>query len=174
MATNTGPGTGGGGTGTPQNIVHGARAQLNVTLPDGTSKIMGIFTNVSWGVNYDVSPAWVLGRFSPAALTYTGQDVVTVNASGYRVYDNGAFVSCGLPTLDKLLTYTDMSLSIQDRQPHAGRSQNLVIVTNVKPTGYNAGVAARALSEMSVTFQGLIAADENVTNAESPDATPPL
>jgi hypothetical protein len=149
-------------TGTTQAVVHGARAQL---LVNGV--IQGVFTNVSWGVNYDAVPNFILGRFSPAEITYVGQDAISVNATGFRVFSNGAYVSAGLPLLQNLMTYQDISLAIFDRQNQA----NIVTVVGVKPVSYSSSVAARSVSEFSVSFLGLRAEDENFVDGEAAGAS---
>lgn len=145
-----------------QNIMHGARAQLIVN-----GRIVGLFTSVSYGLNYDVAPAFVLGRYSPAEITYTGQDAVSISASGYRVVDNGAFVVAGLPKLQELMTFSDMTLSIWDRQTN----KKIMTVVGVKPVGFSTALSPRSQSDLSVSFLGLRLSDESAENNETSDAS---
>src|SRR5271154_1482656 len=109
--------------GTTQQIMNGARAQLIVN-----GNIVGVFTNCSWGVAYDLQPAFILGRYSPAELTYTAQEAIRVTASGFRVVNNGPYVAADIPMLQGLLNHEDISLSIFDRQTNL----EILTVTGVR------------------------------------------
>lgn len=145
-------------------IMHGARAQ--VILGD---RVVGIFTNVSYGMNYDIQPAFILGRFSAAELTYTAAEPIGITASGWRVVDHGPFTPDGgnLPTLDKLLTAEDMTFALYDRQT----DKRIMTVIGVRHAGFNTSVAPRALEEMTLNFIGLRLSDESGTNAEARNAS---
>jgi len=143
-------------------IMHGARAQVSIN-----NKPVGIFTNVSYGSTYDVQPAFILGRFSPAELTYTAAEPIGITASGWRVIDQGPYDSSAMPLLQDLLTAEDMTFTIYDRQT----KRNIMIVTGVKHTGFNTSVAQRSLEEMSLNFVGLRLSDENNENNEAQDAS---
>jgi hypothetical protein len=143
-------------------IMHGARAQVSI---DG--KVVGIFTNVSYGSTYDVQPAYILGRFSPAEITYTAAEPIGISASGWRVIDQGPYDSSKMPLLQDLLVAEDMTFAIFDRQS----GKNIMVVTGVKHTGFNTSVAPRALEEMSLNFVGLLLSDENNKNNEAQDAS---
>ena len=148
-------------------IMHGARAQVSI---NGTP--VGIFTNVSYGMTYDIQPAYILGRFSPAELTYTAAEPITLNCSGWRVVNVGPFSPKGgaMPQLKDLLTATDMTFTLTDRQTNT----TIATVTGVRHQGFQTTVSARALEEMSLTFMGLILKDETATeNAESGTQWPP-
>lgn len=145
-----------------QQILHGARAQLMVN-----GKIVGLFTNCSWGVQYDAVPSHILGRYSPAEITYTAQEAIRVSASGFRVIDNGAYKVAGLPKLQDLMTYADISLSIYDRQT----GKLIMTVVEVKPTGYSTDVAAKSLSSFSVEFLGTRSEDESGSQGEASGAS---
>jgi hypothetical protein len=148
--------------GVQQQILHGARAQLMVA-----GKIVGCFTSCQWGVNYDAVPSFILGRYSPAEITYTGQDAISVTATGFRIVDNGAYKAGALPQLQNLMTHEDIALAIFDRQ-----TQKLVLtVVGVRPTGYSAGTAARAISDFSVNYLGMRAEDESGSQGESAGAS---
>ena|ERR1039458_3871512 len=148
--------------GTPQRILHGARAQLIVN-----GKIVGIFTSCQWGVNYDATPSYILGRYSPAEITYTGQEAISVTATGFRVVDNGAYVAAGLPKLQDLMTNEDISLAVYDR--HTGKA--VVTVVGVRATGYSSGTAARSISDFTVNYLGLSSSDESGSQGEASGAS---
>lgn len=143
-------------------ILHGARAQVILN-----GKTIGIFTNVSYGMTYDVQPAMVLGAFAPVELSYTGAEPIGITASGWRVVDHGPFVETSMPRLQDLLTADDMVFALFDRQ-----TEKLIMkVVGVKHAGFNTSVAPRALEEMSLNFIGLRLSDESVDNAEAAGAT---
>lgn len=148
--------------GATQRILHGARAQLIVN-----GKIVGVFTSCQWGVNYDAQPSYILGRYSPAEITYTGQEPISVSATGFRVVDNGAYVAAGLPKLQQLMTHEDIALAIFDRQT----GKQIFTVTGVRPTGYTSGTAARSISDFSVNYLGLRSEDESGAQGEASGAS---
>lgn len=145
-----------------QKIMHGARAQLIVN-----GKIVGLFSNVSYGLAYDAVPSHILGRYSPAEITYVGQEAISVNASGFRVIDNGAMVAAGVPKLQELMVFEDISLAIFDRQTN----KEVMTVVGIKPTGYDTSLAARSISDFSVRFLGMRISDESGTADEAPGAS---
>jgi len=141
--------------------MHGARAIVSIR-----GKKVGIFTNVSYGMQYDIQPAFILGRFSPAELTYTAAEPISISATGWRVFDNGPFADAGgnMPKLQDLLTAEDMEFAISDRQT----DKNIVTVTGVRHQGFQTSIAPRALEEMTLNFMGLVLRDEtNTDNAEN-------
>jgi hypothetical protein len=147
-------------------IIHGARAILNV----GSTPV-GIFTNVSYGLIYDAQPAYILGRFGPVELAYTGQEPIQVTASGWRVLNHGPHsVDVQVPKLQDLLLHNDITLSISDRQ---NPTQNLMSVTGVRPTGYTTTISSRQLQEITVTFVGLVLNDESASMSETSAAVFP-
>lgn len=148
--------------GSVQRIVHGARIQILVN-----GKIVGLFTSAQWGVNYDAIPSFILGRFSPAEITYVGQDAISINATGFRVVDNGAYVAAGLPKLQELMTHEDIAFAVFDRQT----GKKLFNAVGVRPVGYNSGAAARSISDFSVAYLALRAEDESGSQGEAPGAS---
>jgi maltoporin len=148
--------------GVGQKILSGARAQLIVN-----GKIVGLFTNCSWGVSYDAIPSYILGRFSPAEITYAGQEAIAVQATGFRIIDNGAYVAAALPKLQDLLTHEDISLAVYDRQTN----KQIMLVVGVRPVSYSTDVSARAISSFSCNFLGLRSEDESGSQGEGPGAS---
>jgi hypothetical protein len=137
----------------------------------------GIFTSCTYGVNYDVSPAFILGRFSAAELVYTGMEVIGLTMAGFRVTDHGPFAvidketgSRLVPRLQDLLAYDDISVSLHDRL-ETDPNKPIMVVTNCKPVGFNSSMSARALSDLTVTMQGLHLSDEEGDNDESPGSS---
>lgn len=145
-------------------IMHGARAQVILN-----GKVIGVFTNVSYGMAYDIQPAFVLGRFSAAELAYTAAEPIGISASGWRVVEHGPFTEAGgsMPKLQDLLTAEDMTFSLYDRQT----DQLIMTVVGVRHAGFNTSVAPRALEEMSLNFMGLRLSDETAENNEAPGAS---
>lgn len=145
-----------------QQIFNGARGQLIIN-----GRIVGLFTQISYGVSYDAIPAHILGRYSPAEITYAGQEAISINASGYRVIDAGPHTVAEVPKLQDLLTHEDISIALYDRKT----GKQIMTVVGVRPTGYGTGVAARSISDFSASFLGLRIEDESGTQGESSGAS---
>ena len=145
-------------------IMHGARAQV---ILNGVT--VGLFTNVSYGMQYDLTPAFILGRFSAVELAYTGAEPIGIQASGWRVIDQGPFTASGgnMPRLQDLLVAEDMEFALYDRQT----DQLIMKVVGVRHQGFNSSVAPKALEEMSLSFMGLRLSDETAENNEAPGAS---
>ena len=150
----------------PALVLSGARAKLGVY--DGTSvDYIGIFSDCSYGVTYDVQPAWILGRYSAASLDYTAQEVVDVTAHGFRIVSHGWFADARFPTLADLMTANYMTLSVLDRQTNV----EVARIDFVRPLGATGGFSARQLSTSRHTYQGILVSDESATdNTEAPGA----
>lgn len=145
-------------------IMHGARAVVQLG-----KKRVGVFTNVSYGSAYDVQPAFVLGRFSPVELTYTGAEPIGISASGWRVIGHGPFTESGgnMPKLQDLLDAEDMTFSLYDRQT----DQLIMTVVGVRHAGFSTSIAPKSLEEIGYNFIGLRLTDESARdNNEAPDA----
>jgi hypothetical protein len=142
-------------------ILHGARAILWVG-----DQQAGIFNSVSYSMNLDVAPAFILGRYSAAELNYVGAEPVSASCSGFRVLKNGPLTM--VPTLNELLKYTDITLTISDRATGA----TVLRISDCKPTGFSSQVSSRSLQDITVNFQGLSYSDEgNEDNVEGEGAT---
>jgi hypothetical protein len=154
-------------TNTSSKVMTGARALLGVYNPNtGSTTTLGIFNNVSFGLTYEVQPAFILGRYSAAELDYVAQDVVSIHCSGYRVVNHGPHVDGQLPKLQDLLNSDYIELAIVDRQLPPG-SAPIAHFRSVRPTGYSTTISARNLEEISMSFQGLLVNDESATNNEN-------
>jgi hypothetical protein len=148
-------------------VIHGARAILSVS-----GKKVGFFANCSWNVNLDVAPVYIIGRLSAAELVYTGAEVVSVTAAGFRIMDQGAFGSTSgvqlIPKLTEMLTYEDISIELTDRSAADPAKATIMKVSNCKATGFSSQVSPRSLQEFTVTFQGLVYTDETADTNEEP------
>jgi len=148
-----------------QNIVHGSRATLII---DGN--VVGLFTQVSWGVQREITPAYILGRTTPAELTRISQNAISVQASGFRIMNAGVFQVAGMPKLQDLFTANAIaSMEVHDRIT----GLPVATFTNVEVEGFSSSVAARSPSEFSVNFLAqMFAGDESGSQQEasgSPD-----
>lgn len=141
-------------------VMHGSRAILWITKNNGVAKAVGIFNNVSYQLNYDTTPVFILGRFNPVEIVITGQEPVTVTASGWRVVDHGPF-TVGLPHLGELLAGDyKITLSIVDRQAKPGDPAILEVVDCVAH-GFSSSSAAKSIQEMTINFTGIALRDES-------------
>lgn len=131
---------------------------------------VGIFNNVSYGLQYDAQPVYILGRFSPAEIEYTGQEPVGVTASGWRVVGHGPHVDGKVPSLRELLTHEYLLMTIHDRAG-AANDPPIAHITGVRPTGYTTSLSERQLQNMQLSFIGMLVGDEsNGTNEEAADS----
>jgi hypothetical protein len=154
-------------------VMSGARAKVGIhDANDDNTSWVGIFSNVSYGVTYDVQPAFILGRFSAAEIDYTAVDVVQVTCSGWRVVGHGWHKEARLPRVQDLLLHEYLEMVVADRQQEAlGGEPRVAKIRNVRPTSASGGFAAKALSESTHTYVGLLVDDESTTNAEHPTAS---
>lgn len=147
---------------------HGSRAKI---LIDG--QVIGIFNNVSYGVNYDANPIHILGSFAPKEIVLSGQDAITVQASGFRIIGKGPYnqiQGAKVPKLQDLLNHEDISIAIIDRQS----GEQIMSVVGARPSGFNSTLNARGVTEIQVTFVGTVLSDEegDQQDAGSGDAAP--
>lgn len=133
-------------------VMTGARAILSV----GGAK-MGVFNNFSYGQQFDVEHAYILGKFNPDEIVYTAMGPVSCQASGWRVIDQGPHVQGKVPKLQDLLTHDYITLTVVDRQS----GKTIASITQVRPTGYTTQVTSRQAEEISVSFTGLLISDES-------------
>lgn len=143
----------------------GARAQVSLG-----SNIIGTFANVSYGVNLDVSPVNILGRFSPAELVTTGQEAISISCTGFRVVGQGPYAKMAVPQLQQLLNTETFTISIHDRQQPTS-APPIMTVTGCLSTGYSTSIAAKSLQELSVNYMGLILSDETGQQDEGAQET---
>jgi hypothetical protein len=145
----------------------GARAKVSIYDPTtGQAKVVGIWNNFSYSVNYDVQPAFILGRFSAAELSTTGVEPVAISASGWRVVDHGPFVEGRLTNLKDLLLQEYLVLSVIDRQT----GKTVATIHGCLPTGTSTTLSARQLQESTNSYMGLLMDDESTVNTEAASA----
>ena len=145
----------------PGKILNGARCIVYINgLP------VGSFNTVSWGLTYDAQTAYILGRTSPAAIEYTGQEPVSVSASGWRIFDAGPHQVASIPQLDLLLTSGYLELAIVDRV--SGRA--IAKIHSCRALGYSNALATKSLLEINYNFIGMLVDDEVTANNEAPGA----
>lgn len=156
----------------PPKVMSGPRALVGVYDPStGKTRVIGLFSNISWNLTYETQAANILGAYAPVEIDYVGQNEIPITCSGYRVIDHGAHAEATVPKLQDLLTHEYIELTVIDRQRQAqGKDGRIAKFRNVRPTGYSTGVSTRNLSEMTVNFVGIKVDDESTTNEESAGA----
>ena len=148
---------------TVPTVMNGARAKLARLDPaTGKATVVGIFNSVSWGLNYQTEPVYILGRYTAAEIDYTSQAPVDIRASGWRVIGHGAHKDGGVPELINLLTEPYISLTVLDR----ATDRPIATMHRVRATSYSTGVNARQLQEVQVSFQGILVDEDDVKNSE--------
>lgn len=152
-------------------VMSGARAIVSVTGKDTTgnqyAKPIGIWNNFSYSINYDVQPAFILGRYSAAELITTGVEPVSITAGGWRVIDHGPFVDGMLTNLKDLLTQEYIVITVYDR----ATQKKIATIHHCLPTGFSSGLSSRQLQESTNTYMGLLISDESADNDEASSAS---
>lgn len=134
-------------------VFTGARAIVKVdNVP------VGIFDSCSYSVNIGAEAIHILGRYSPAEITQTSYEAVTVNCSGFRIIGNGGHVLPKMPKLQDLLNLENVTLSMVDRQD---TKTPIMDVKNCIPTSYSTSANAKATSRIQITYLGTHASDES-------------
>lgn len=147
----------------PPKTVHGARCQVIIADPNtGTAAVVGLFSSISYGLNYDVQPVYLLGRVSGDELVTTAQETINVSCSGFRVVGQGPHKGAHITALQDVLTSEYLQLAVYDRQTN----QMIAKISSCRPTGFSTTINARQLEEISVSFVGLLVSDESTENAE--------
>lgn len=148
-------------------IMNGARAKCFLTKPGQPPQLVGIFTSVSYGLQYDAQPAYTLGAFAPREIDYTAQEPVNIQASGWRVVNNGPHIQALIPRLQDLLNHEYLTMTVVDRQT----GLTIANIIDVRPTSYQTPIANRQLVEQSFSFIGRLIGDESPdTGADEPGA----
>lgn len=138
-------------------VLSGNRCKVYVTKDDGSSVLVGIFNRMSYQVSLAAEPAFILGRDSAASIDYTGYEIVSISATGWRVVGQGAHRLAGVPKLQELLTAGYLTFEVFDR----GTGESVARISNVRAVGYSGDFASKSLSEMPVNYIGIKAADED-------------
>ena len=134
-------------------VFTGARAVVKVD-----NVTVGVFDSCTYAVNVGAEAIHILGRYSPAEITQTSYEAVTVNCSGFRIIGNGGHVLPKMPKLQDLLNLENVTLSMIDRQDKDG--DPVMDVKNCIPISYSTGANAKASSRIQVTYMGTHASDE--------------
>jgi hypothetical protein len=116
---------------------------------------------------YDVAPSFILGRYSPAALTTTAVEAVMITASGFRIIDHSFFKDGDLTPLKDMLFQEDLTLSVIDR----ATGKQIATIKGCLPTGVSQDVSSKNLATGSNTYMGLLLNTEDFANDEAADAT---
>lgn len=137
----------------------GARAKVYVD-----NVLVGIFDSVDYSVNVGAEPIHLLGRYSPAEITPTSYEAVTLNCSGFRLIGNGGHVLPKMPKLQDLLNLESVTLSVTDRQDS---KIPILVAKNCIPVSYSTGYSAKATSRIRISYLGTVAYDESGDQNES-------
>lgn len=132
--------------------------------------VQGMFTDVNFGQDYSAEDLYVIGRLPAADIVYTAANTITVSATGYRSFNNGAFVVAAMPTINQMRSFSDISLEIED----VNNKKGIFNVFHVKPLGYGSRASARGVMEMTINFRGLLAGDESQPNGNDDSGAPGL
>lgn len=135
-------------------VFTGARAKVYVD-----NVLVGIFDSCTYAVNVGAEPIHILGRFSPAEITQTSYEAVSVNCSGFRIIGNGGHVLPKMPKLQDLLQLEGVTLAMVDRQGDVN-AEPVMTVQNCIPVNYSTGANAKATSRIQITYLGTHASDE--------------
>ena len=121
----------------------------------------------------DVQGAWILGRYTAAATEYVAQDLVHVNATGYRIVDHSWYNDARFPKLAELATAGYLTMNLQDRQSGA----DIGTISKLRPASASVGFSPRSLSAVTHTYVGIYYSDEtakdNFEDATATDLPPP-
>ncbi len=156
------------------NTVHGARVIVRIKGEDNVDQEVGIFNSVSYSMGITVVPVEVLGSLLPVELVQTGQDVIQVTCSGFRALNAGPYAASKVPLVQDLLRYDGVTLAIYDRQKATSKaaiSQQLMVVKGAKCTGYRTTHNAKGISDLEITYMGIVATDETATDTQMKDST---
>jgi len=150
------------GSGSKAVVMTGARAKVAIG-----GNFVGVFSMISYGLNYGADPIFILGSYGPKEIVYTSQEVVSIQASGWRVIDNGPHMAAQMPTLDKLLNHQDIEITVFDRLTN----KTIAKFHNCRPISYNTSLNNKQAAEISVNFLGLKLGDESFDGTETPNAS---
>lgn len=142
-------------------ILSGARVKMYVD-----NILVGIFENVSYGVNLGLEPVHTLGRYSPNEIVINSVEAITVNCGAFRVVGNGPHTLPKFPKVQDLLNYESITLALIDRQS----GKTIMSVIGCVPASYNETHNARTTGRFSLVFTGIRASDEEGDQSESAGA----
>jgi hypothetical protein len=156
----------------PAKAMHGARALVQIMDNNngGAAVTVGIFNSINYGLQYDVQPIFVLGRYTGIESVYTGAEPVAVSVSGFRIIDLGPHVAGRVPHLQALLNHEYINLVVQDRQT----GKTICTIRDCRPTGYSTALSARSVEEITISYLGLMVEDESGENTEGGGVLDPI
>jgi hypothetical protein len=146
--------------------MHGARAKIYINTESGVPQLVAIAASCDWSVSLDVTPIFILGRFSAADLISTGMEPVSVDISGIKVVNFDVYNSMGFTKLQDLLTQQYISLSCIDRQT----GETIANISYMLPTGWSNGVATKSPSSIRASYMGILIDTETAQQEEASDA----
>lgn len=162
----------GPGNGIPSSVMTGPRGLVKIN-----GQTIGVFSQISYGVSYDNTPVYVLGRFSPTEIVISGQDPISVSATGWRTVQtpnnpastyNGPYGpegSIDMFKLQNLLQVDDATLTLIDRET----GNALATVIGMKVVSYSTNLTSRGLQELTVNMIGVILFDESSVSGDDED-----
>jgi hypothetical protein len=167
----------GPGNGIPSSVMTGPRGLVKIN-----GQTVGVFSQISYGVSYDNTPVYVLGRFSPTEIVISGQDPISVSATGWRTVQtpnnaastyNGPYgpeSAIDMFKLQNLLEVDSATLALIDRET----GNTLATVVGIKVVSYSTNLTSRGLQELTVNLIGTRMWDESSPNGddEDPGAVP--
>lgn len=133
----------------------GARAKVYVD-----NVLVGLFDSCDYSVSVGAEPIHVLGRYSPAEITPTSYEAVSLSCSGFRLIGNGGHLLPKMPKLQDLLNLETVTIAVTDRQS-AANAAPILVVQNCVPVSYGTGYSAKATSRIRITYMGTVAYDES-------------
>jgi len=144
-------------------VMHGARGIVSVG-----QQVVGIISDINYNITDDTQDAYILGRTGPAEIGYVAQEPITGTISGWRVIDQGAYASLGLPLLKDLLTAPYTHITLMDRNDN---KRVIGHIEQVRLLGHSGGLSARQFSTVTIPFKGIKFSDETATdNGENASA----
>lgn len=138
----------------------GARCKLYIN-----QRLVGYFTQVSWGVNLGATDIHTLGNYGAQEIVYTDMETITVNLSGFRIMKNGPYAGMAFPKLQDMLRHEDIVLNIEDKQS-TGSDANVMTLVGARPISFSKGVGARGVATLDGTYRGLLLTDESGPQGE--------
>jgi len=87
--------------------------------------------------------------------------------TGWRVVNHGPHTDGRMPKVQDIMKHEYMTIVVVDRLTF----QAVATIKSVRPTSYNTGFAARQLSQMSMSYMGILADTEDADNSEPADST---
>jgi len=144
------------------NTMTGARARVKVA-----GQYIGVFDSCSYGGNIGTEPIHTLGRYSPAEISVTSYEAVSVSCSGFRIIDQGVHTLPAAPKLQDLLNFESIQLEVEDRKT----GKTIAIVKNCVPSNWGENQQAKGTTRFNITYVGTVLSDESGDQDESSGAS---